>query len=294
MYVQYSEGLPGLVVDEANRAIHIDTSRVAADIEKVYERYLDQDLEFFRISKDHAEGLYEFLDKAPSGGKDVKFMKGQVTGPVSYALSVTDQNKRSIIYDRDLFEVLTKVLCMKARWQINRMKAVFPSTIIFIDEPYLVSVGSSYVNINIEDAVKRIDELIEAIRSDGALVGIHCCGNTDWSVLLKRQIDILSFDAYNFTKEFSLYVAEIKDFLAKGGAIAWGIVPSSDAASGESEKTLSAKLEQALKVLADKGMAQGPVSSIITPSYDADSLDEAMAKKIFGLARSMEKAWKKR
>jgi hypothetical protein len=294
MYVQYSEGLPGLVLDREARSVHIETSKVAGDIEKVYQRYLDDDIEFFRISKEYAEGFYGFLEGIPENRKTIKLIKGQVTGPVSYALSVTDQNKRAVIYDKDLFEVLTKVLCMKARWQTKKMKAAFPAVAIFIDEPYLVSVGSSYVNIDTGEAAKKIDELIDAIKEEGALAGIHCCGNTDWSMLLKRPIDILSFDAYNFTKEFVLYAADIRDFLARGGTIAWGMVPSSDAAAEESEKTLSARLEGALNLLADKGIPKESVSSLITPSCGTGTLDEALAKKVFSLTRTMEKSWKKR
>ncbi|MBI5144549.1 MAG: hypothetical protein HZA30_05740, partial [Candidatus Omnitrophica bacterium] len=185
MYVQFSQSLPGLILDEAKNIIHIDTSKVAKEIEEVYSRYLDGDLEYFKISEAYAQGLYEFLKYPKSLNPDMKFVKGQITGPVSYALFLTDQNKRSVIYDRDLFEVLTKVLSMKARWQIKRLKEVHGKVILFIDEPYLVSVGSSYVNINIDEAVKRLDELINAIKNEGALVGIHCCGNTDWPILLK-------------------------------------------------------------------------------------------------------------
>ena len=88
---------------------------------------------------------------------------------------------------------------MKARWQIKMLKRLNPNVIIFIDEPYLVSIGSRYVNIPAGDVIRSLDEVFSAIREEGALSGVHCCGNTDWPLLLKRGVDILNFDAYNFT-----------------------------------------------------------------------------------------------
>jgi methionine synthase II (cobalamin-independent) len=292
MYAQYSERMPGLVLDEEKKTVHIDTSRVIDDIERLYERYIDGDLEFFRISEDRARGLYEFLKsmRLMQDKSAVKFVKGHLTGPVSFALSVTDQNKRPVIYDKDLFEVVTKVLAMKARWQIKKLKEVFREVIIFIDEPYLVSIGSSYVNINMEDAARKLDEVIEAVRKEGALSGIHCCGNTDWPFILKRNIDVLSFDAYNFMKEFSLYAAEIKSFLASGGAIAWGIVPSSDAVDKETRESVAGRLKDALALLAAKGIDKDAVPSLVTPSCGVGSLDEETATKVLKMTRALSAA----
>jgi hypothetical protein len=279
MYVQYAEGLPGVVCDESKKTIHIDTSKVAAEIENVYSKYLDGDLEFFKISEERAKGLYAFEAAAVANDK-LKYVKGQVTGPVSYGLFLTDQNKKSIIYDKDLFEVLTKTLVMKARWQIRKLKKVHPSVIIFIDEPYLVSMGSSFVNVSVADIAARIDELSAAIKGEGALAGLHCCGNTDWSALLNRDIDILSFDAYNFMKEFSLYSADIKRFAACGGTIALGVVPTSEAIEKETRKSLYERLEESLKVLSDKGVEMKTLSFMITPSCGVGALDEATATKV--------------
>ena len=293
MYIQFSEKLPGLVLDTDKKTIHIDTSKVSSEIEKVYGKYLDGDLEFFRIAEEYAEGFYEFLEHLKKPDKDMKFVKAQITGPVSYGLFLTDENKRSILYDKDLFEVLTKVLIMRARWQIKAIKKLFPNVIMFIDEPYLVSIGSSFVNIDIDEVGKKLDDLIGAIKNDGALVGVHCCGNTDWSFLLKRDIDILNYDAYNFTKEFSLYAADIKNFIKKGGTIAWGIVPSSEDVSKENSRSLAERLEDAIKALADKGVPKD-LSSLITPSCGLGSLDEKTAEAIFNLTGRLSAGFKKR
>jgi len=279
MYVQYAEGLPGVVCDEGKKTIHIDTSKAAAEIEGVYSRYLDGDVEFFKISEARAKGLYEFPE-AVKGCKDIKYVKGHITGPLSYGLFLTDQNKKAVIYDKDLFEVLTKTLVMKARWQVRRLKKIHPSVIIFIDEPYLVSIGSSFVNISVADVADKLDELAGAIKEEGALTGLHCCGNTDWSVLLKRKIDILNFDAYNFTKEFALYHGDIKDYTSRGGTIAWGMVPTSDAIDNETVGRLSEKCKEAVKMLSDKGVDGGLISSIVTPSCGVGAMDEARAIKV--------------
>lgn len=289
MYAQFSEKIPGLVIDEKNKNIYVDTSDIASRIEEVYEKYLGGDLDFFALSENYARGFYEFLEhlKTQAQSKNIKFVKGQITGPISYALTLTDQNKRAVIYDKDLFEVLTKILVMKARWQIKKIKRYFPSIIIFIDEPYLVSIGSSFVNINVEAAFERFDELVKAIKGEGSLVGVHCCGNTDFGLLLKRDIDILNFDAYNFTKEFSLYAGDIKNYLSNSRTIAWGAVPSSDAIEKENKRTLAGRLKAGLGLLADKGIDAKNISSLITPSCGVGTLDEDTAKRVMEEARKL-------
>jgi methionine synthase II (cobalamin-independent) len=288
MYVQYSEGLPGLVIDQEKKTVHIDTSRVASDIELVYGKYLDGDVDFFKISENYAQGFYAFQEMfKASPPKAVRFIKGQITGPVSYGLFLTDENKRSVVYDKDLFEVLTKVLMMKARWQIRRLKKLFGAVIFFIDEPYLVSIGSSFVNVDTALVFSKLDELIEAIKKEGALCAIHCCGNTDWSMLLKRDIDILNFDAYNFMKEFSLYGVEIKNYLKRGSSLALGVVPSSEDIDGQTKSSLIERVEAALKALRDKGIEDKQMSIMLTPSCGVGSLEEERAKKVMELTSAL-------
>ncbi|MDD3906173.1 MAG: hypothetical protein PHS46_06570 [Candidatus Omnitrophica bacterium] len=285
MYVQFSEGLPGIVLDEKKRTINVNAAKASAEIESVYEKYLACDVEYFKISEDYAKGFYAFLRMAQSLPEGVKFLKGQTVGPVSYALSLTDLDKRAVLYDKDLFEVLTKVLAMKARWQIRKLKAFSSGVIIFIDEPSLVSLGSSYVNINAGDAIERLTELITAIKDEGALCGLHCCGNTDWPLLLKSGVDIISFDAYNFTREFLLYRRELEEFQSRGGTIAWGVVPTSDAVAKESPEKLAGRLESAGAILS--------VSSMITPSCGVGTLNERTAVDIFKMTKEVSKKLKR-
>jgi len=290
MYTQYSEGVPGVIINEKDRTIHVDISEaLAGEIEKAYERYLSDDVEYFAISPKHAEGFYEFMNRVGSAGdKKFAFLKGQVTGPVSFGLAVLDQKKQAIFYNQELQEVLTKVLSMKARWQARKLKGHCENVIIFIDEPYMVSIGSSYVNIKSEEAVKRINEVIGEIHKEGALAGVHCCGNTDWGLILGTDIDIISFDAYNFIESISLYPEALKRFLRSGRSIAWGIVPTAQEGSGDPESLLN-KLKDGFDILGRKGIEKEDFcnTSLITPSCGCGTLTESRGDEVFRLTREI-------
>ncbi len=298
MYAQYSENIPGIVIDKQSKKIFVDTKQdLSGDIEKVLQKYLDNDLEFFSMGEEYTEGLYKFLDmkKTLSANPDLKFLKGQITGPVSFGLTVKDTSGKSIMYLKEFEELIPKFLGMKARWQITRLKEIHDKVIIFIDEPYLTSIGSSYVSINKDKALAAINEMVSLIKQEGAISGLHCCGNTEWDFLLKSDIDILSFDAYNYMKEFLLYAEDIKNFLNQGKSIAWGIVPTNqEGLKKEDAKSLISKMIESMDKLKEKGINAKLLSrsSIITPSCGCGTLTVEECEKVFDILDSVSKELK--
>jgi hypothetical protein len=278
MYVQYSQGFPGVVVTEDR--IYVDRERESdQELEALYLAYLENDASGYGIDSDHASGLHTFLQHA-----DIRplAVKGQVTGPISWGLTVTDQNRRSVIYDDTLADAAAKLLRLKAAWQEQQLRALCPNTIVFLDEPYLVSFGSAFVSLSRETVITLLNETLGGITG---ISGIHCCGNTDWSVVLGTNLDILSYDTYNYAESLSLYPDEVKSFLGRGGAIAWGIVPNEiESVNRESVASLRDRLEAALAPFTHMGIPFRELltHSLLTPSCTLSTLesDEMAARTL--------------
>lgn len=290
MYVQYSEGFPGVVLEEER--IYIDrTADLSAALEQLYTSYIDGESERYAVCPEYAAGLYTFLE---TGLGSPRAVKGQVTGPVSWGLAVTDQERRPVLYDDTLADALAKFLQMKAAWQERRLGAIADDTIVFLDEPYMASLGSAYVSLQPAQVVSLIDEAFLGIHG---LKGIHCCANTDWSVLLQTSLDILSFDAYGYSHTITLYPEEVKAFLHRGGIIAWGIVPNEEEAlAKETASSIIDRLEEWMGVLDRKGIAFRMLAErcLLTPSCGLSPLSEEAAEWALELLATVSAAFRKR
>ncbi len=293
MYVQYSQGFPGVMVDENEKKIYISRSGgVEKELEQLYAAYLEDRSNDYAVSPDYAAGLYRFLaldNLAPMA------VKGQVTGPVTWGLTVTDESGKGILYDDFLGDAVPKLLKLKAAWQEKELREVCPRTIIFIDEPYMSAFGSVGMMLSREKVVSLLEEVFAGI---SGLKGVHCCGNTDWSILLDTGVDIISYDAYGYAQSLALYPAEVKRFLERGGTVAWGIVPAEEEAlAGESVASLRDRLEEAMAPFTRHGVRfqQLVAQGLLTPSCGLASVSEEAAttalELLSGLSQDIRKCY---
>ena len=282
MVVQYSEGFPSFRLNEREQRAWVDTSEgFDKEIERFYQSLENRELEPFRISEDFAKGLRMIEDlSSEEHRKEIKYIKGQITGPITFGLSLTDQEGKPIFYDPTLKDILIKHLSSKARWMERKFNDLFPGTptMISFDEPSLSSFGSAFSSLNREDVIHSLNECFDAVKG---LKGTHCCGNTDWGVLLSTNLDILSFDAYGYLETLSLYPKELKAFLERGGILAWGIVPTSEAILKEDAQSLIKRFKEGVKTLAKKGIDPNLLQrAILTPSCGTASLSIPLAERV--------------
>ncbi len=262
MYVQFSQGFPNVVIEDDK--IYVDCSQdLDKPLERLYAAYLDNDFDKYPISAEYAAGLHSFLALTNLSPLAVK---GQITGPVTWGLTVTDENRKAIIYDDVMGDVVPKFLRLKASWQERALSQISKNTIIFVDEPYMAAFGSVGVSLSKERIISLLEEVFSGI---SGLKGVHCCGNTDWTVLLETSTDIVSFDAYDYAQSLSLYPAEVKKFLDRKGTIAWGIIPNNEESlAKESVASLKDRLEEAMAPFTRKGIRfkQLIEQGMLTPS----------------------------
>jgi len=209
-------------------------------------------------------------------------VKGHITGPVSFGLGLTDEKDKSIIYNDNFKEAFIRLLEIKALWQIDKLKEIADKVIIFIDEPYLASFGSSFVSIQRQDVITMLNSVIDGIHSKNAFAGVHCCGNTDWSMLTDTRADVINFDAYSYAESLLLYPEDIKRFLKRGGYLAWGIAPTSEAILKETHDSLFKKLCSHIKNLEKKSIDRDLIiqNSLLTPSCGMGTLSEDLTEEI--------------
>ncbi|MCL2774391.1 MAG: hypothetical protein FWD71_13720 [Oscillospiraceae bacterium] len=302
MEIQYSENIPCATVDFEKARMYFKTDGDYSEaFGEFYEKYESANetgnFEFMAISEKYSKGLYTLLNRLQKDGVKLPWLKVQTTGPCSFALTIVDETKRAIYYNEEFRDVIVKAMGMKSRWQIQKFKPFCDNIICFIDEPILSAFGSStYVSVSRDEVVGILSEVIEAVHAEGALAGIHCCGNTEWSILIDAGVDIVNFDAFEYGDTIAMYADSVKKHLENGKMLAWGIVPTSAAIREQTVESLEERFEKRLDNLASKGIDKNLIISqaIITPSCGTGSLDVADAEKVFKMVKELTKRMKEK
>ncbi len=250
-------------------------------------------------------------------------VKGQVTGPISFGFQVTDEKRRPLFYHELMSEAVVQLLKFKAVWLEERLKRLVGAgagggsdhipagrpggrsdggsagnsgvgTITFIDEPYLASYGSAFISLSRDNVIRVLGEVMGGL---SGLKGVHCCGNTEWELLLETPLDILSFDAFSYAEHLALYAGRIKEFLSKGGILAWGIVPTmAEDLEAQTVESLVERLEAGMRRLADKGIPFDDLlaSALITPACGLGTQAESTAERALALTAGVSRAMRTR
>jgi hypothetical protein len=259
-----------------------------------YELLLNEDrpelLAEFAFPVESAAGFYTFIDECRPLPGAALCVKGQLSGPVTVGFQVTGENRTPSFYNPSLREIIVKTLAAQARWQTRCLQSRGLPALLFIDDPGIYSFGSSSaVGLGRAEIQAGLSEIIEAIAAEGGLSGVHCCAGTDWSLLLELPLDLVSFDAYGYFPSMQVYGEALERFLARGGALAWGIVPTNEDAFEQDPASLCRMLEQKMETLARQGVDQARLRRqfIITPACGAGTLSVELAERIYRLTAEL-------
>lgn len=253
-------------------------------------------LEKFAFPYEAATGFHAFLERMNEGTGRAQYLKGHVVGPLTVAFELNDAAGRPAYYDEQLRDLVVKNLALHCRWQARRLGGYGLETIVFVDEPRVSVYGQSfYITVTREMIRQDLNGLVDEIRAAGAKAGIHSCAAVDWSLLMETRADIISLDAYFFFDSLLPFRNELADFFARGGVMAWGVVPTSELANTESIESLVQRLERYWEQLADRGISweQFVRQALITPSCGTGMLAVELAERIYELAAGVSAALRK-
>jgi len=184
----------------------------------------------------NAAGFSSFLD-ALNDGKfpAARLLKGQITGPVTlsrYLFVGTEAGIR----DSEFVAALASRLARCAADQVRRLGAFGLPVTVWIDEP-----GAGHLRLDeppLGDSITgAVTFILDAIRKEGGIAGLHCCSPVRTSWVRTLAPDILSFDA-GLDRDLVAGDEDIAAWVAGGGSLAPGIadpmsgqVPDLDAAT---------------------------------------------------------------
>lgn len=296
MWIQFTENVPRFVVDLENLSYYFDTTGAPEpEIERFYEEALSVadggSPEHFAVSREYGRGMWELLDRLHASGKRFPILKIQVTGPMSFALTVTDETRKPIFYHPVFRDVAVRSMGLKAVWLMEAFRPFAEQMIVFFDEPALTAYGSSaLLGVSREDVIESLDEVISMVIQRGGIPGVHCCGNTDWGLLMETDTQIVNFDAVDYMESMSIYSQQVVSFLNRGGILAWGAVRNTEEVRGESAEDVTRRVRNGAALLERGGVDLSVLfrKIMVTPACGCAGMTVADAEHMYRLLTELE------
>jgi hypothetical protein len=298
MLFQFLPGFPGKT--EKGDKVFIDASSAEFDNEVLafYEEYMavtegaaDIDTSRFALTTETAKGFFAFLDLIDQSGSSIRALKGQITGPITFATAIKDENGRAVFYNDQLKDIAVKLLALKAGWQVRRMKEKCETAMVFFDEPGLAGFGSSaFITIGAEEIKACLNEVCATVHAEQGLAGVHVCANTEWPIVFEADVDIVSCDTYSYFDKFLLYPGHLLGFFNRGGILANGIIPTiPEFIDRETADSLTARWLEQRDQLQAIGIDKARIfaQSMITPSCGTGSISMEYTRKVLELTREV-------
>lgn len=209
MIAQAAHGIPGVtVLDDGSLRVDVSAIESAA----AEGAHLDPSLHV-----PEAGGLLRFLGHISGRRGPVKV---QLTGPVTLGLALV----RSGVPSRSAFAIAADAVPARARELLDQVARHAPGApvVVFVDEPSLAVIEHPGFPLPRHAVVDLLTAALASLHG-AAATGIHCCGPTDWRLVVEAGPDVLSLPV---ALAGALDPSALGAFLARGGWVAWGAVPT--------------------------------------------------------------------
>lgn len=284
---QAAAGLPGLVLDTEHERVLIDRAVAEKGLDRIGLAYLRGETGSGALPTDHAAGLGELL-RQMSHGLRVRGLKGDMLGPLSLSLMLTDEQERPLAYDPMLRETIVQHLALRMGWMFEQLSTYSQNVIVCLDEPFLDALSSPFSPLDWEEG----SELLGRVLADApGCRALSIRGAPNWEAVLSVAVELVLFDAYEHSAALIQAAPVVARYLEQGGMLGWGIVPNDPTAlSEERAETLAQRFERTVDYLAAAGAmnpAQISNAAFITTSGSLAQLSVESAEQALKLCANV-------
>jgi methionine synthase II (cobalamin-independent) len=286
------DGLPGVRFDgEGLCSIDIDEwqrqrEAFGASIETALS---SGDLTMFEPSPQASRAWKPFLWEIQN--RKLAFAKVQIAGPatVRWATKTSVGDIASDVPDLD--QQIFRLLLAKCLAMAKAVRRASATAIVYLDEPGLYALDRT--NAQHLVALQEFKVLAMALQREGALVGLHCCGNTDWDLVLDEGVDLLSLDVRLSLDAVLEERRALDRFLASGAALSLGIVPTNVAASFSVQELVDSVETSLSATLGRKRALEVMLRSLLTPACGLAMRSVVVAEQTFEQLRQAQRLLKR-
>jgi hypothetical protein len=271
------EGLPGLRAD-ADGLCTVDLAEWRAgrrDFEARLEAALAGGrLADFEPSAVAARAWRPFLWEVEH--RKLALAKAQLAGP----FTVLGVVRASAGEEPGLEEAVFRLLLARSLAMVRALRRAGTTPLFFLDEPGLYA----FTRANARQllTLQELRLMVASLQREGALVGVHCCGNTDWGSLLETGVDLVSLDARLSLEPLLNARSALTRFLDSGATLSLGIIPT-DLAAGYSVEERVETVEALLRAGLPPGKSAQSLAEhlLLTPACGLAMRSVVDAERIF-------------
>jgi len=242
MIPQALEGLPGARWEEGGVAV-IDPAAWRAGAQAFGDRLaagLAGRDEPFLPSPTSWRALRPFLWEVEE--RRLPFAKVQLAGPLTVRWTARLADGAPVEQEPELERQLFQLVFVRALALARAVKERGATPIVFLDEPALYAWDRRRALHVVQ--LQELRMLVLALQKEGALVGLHSCSNTDWASVLELGLDLVGVDAGLSLGAVVGTGAPFQRFLARGGRLVLGLLPTNTTVDYVVQERVSATLER--------------------------------------------------
>jgi hypothetical protein len=164
--------------------------------------------------------------------------KAQLAGPFTVLGAVRCADGAPLREEPGLERGVFRLLLARALAQVKALRRTGATPLFFLDEPGLYAFAATDARHLV--ALQELRLLVAGLQREGALVGVHCCGNTDWGRVLETGVDLVALDARLSLEPLLHARTALARYLDSGATLSLGIIPTDLAAGYDVQERVEA------------------------------------------------------